>query len=267
MKSRAEITRRYASAYARASRKEKSLILDQVVDITGWSRDNARRRLTARAGDPPGRHRGKPGPKPGSRRYSYDTLKVLQQVWAVSGGQCGKYLAVAMLDVPANLEAHGHLAVGEGRYTPEVKDELVAMSAATIDRYLAPTRAQGPIRGKTATKPASLLRTSISVRRAGDEAEDTPGFFEVDTVAHCGPTLKGEFARSVDFTDVNTGWVFVVAIRNNAHKHMLTALAAAAQAIPLPIAGLDCDYAGELPMPGSGLLGLVGAGPAADCAA
>ncbi|MDR0431904.1 MAG: hypothetical protein LBH48_01095 [Bifidobacteriaceae bacterium] len=123
------------------------------------------------------------------------------------------------------------------------------MSAATNDRYLAPTRGQVPIRGKTATKPASLLRTSISVRRAGDQAEDEPGFFEVDTVAHCGPTLKGEFARSVDFTDVNTGWVFVITIRNNAHKRMLAALAAAEQAIPFPIAGLDCDYPAVFPMP------------------
>jgi transposase InsO family protein len=245
MKSRAEITRRYATAYAKASRKGKSLILDQVVDVTGWSRDNARRRLSARAADPPGGHRVKPGPKPGSRRYSYDTLKVLQQVWAASGGQCGKYLVVAMRDVLANLEAHGRLAIGEGRYTVEVKDELVRMSAATIDRYLAPTRAQGPIRGKTGAKPTSLLRTSISVRRAGDQAEGEPGFFEVDTVAHCGPTLKGEFARSVDFTDVNTGWVFVIAIRNNAHKHMLAALAAAEQAIPFPIAGLDSDNGSE----------------------
>jgi hypothetical protein len=42
MKSCAEITGRYATAYAKASRKGKSLILDQVVDITGWARDNTR---------------------------------------------------------------------------------------------------------------------------------------------------------------------------------------------------------------------------------
>ena len=245
MRSRAEITKKYAAAYVGASKKVKSQILDQVVDVTGWSRDNARRRLAAKAGQAPGAVRRKPGPKPGSRRYSYDALKVLQMVWAASGGQCGKYLAVAMPEVLANLEAHGHLAVGEDRYTAEVKDELLTMSAATIDRYLAPTRARGPMRGIGATKPGNLLRTSIHVRKAGDEAEDEPGFLEVDTVAHCGPTLKGEFARSVDFTDVHTGWVFVVAIRNNAHKHILSALDAAQAALPFPISGLDCDNGSE----------------------
>lgn len=87
MAARAEITRKYARSYAQASKALKSQVLDQVCEVTGWSRDNARRRLTARAAAPPGTQRSRPGPKPGGRRYSYDALKVLQRVWAVSGGQ------------------------------------------------------------------------------------------------------------------------------------------------------------------------------------
>ena len=33
------------------------------------------------------------------------------------------------------------------------------------------------------------------------------------TVAHCGPTLKGEFTRTVNMTDVLTGWTFTRSIR------------------------------------------------------
>ena len=65
------------------------------------------------------------------------------------------------------------------------------MAAATIDRYLAPVKQRGPIRGKTATEPGDPLRNSITLRKAGDEVETEPGFFGVDTVAHCGPSLKG----------------------------------------------------------------------------
>lgn len=54
MASRAEITSKYAKAYARASKKDKGRVLDQVVEVTGWSRDNARRRLVAAAKQPPG---------------------------------------------------------------------------------------------------------------------------------------------------------------------------------------------------------------------
>ncbi|VXB89124.1 hypothetical protein CITRIK5_70163 [Citricoccus sp. K5] len=48
----------------------------------------------------------------------------------------------------------------------------------------------------------ALLRNSITIRKAGDEVEAEPGFFEADTAAHCGPCLKGEFVRSVNLTDM-----------------------------------------------------------------
>ena len=60
------------------------------------------------------------------------------------------------------------------------------------------------------TKPSLLLRNSITVRRAGDEVEVEPGFFEGDTVAHCGPTLKGEFTRTLNLTEVHIEWCSLV---------------------------------------------------------
>lgn len=50
------------------------------------------------------------------------------------------------------------------------------------------------------------------------------GSFEGDTVAHCGPSLKGEFARTVNLTDFHTGWVFTRSVMNNAHTHILSVL-------------------------------------------
>src|SRR5699024_1401916 len=119
-------------------------------------------------------------------------------------------LAASMALQLQALERHGELVPGgiggsdpEGRYSRSVRAELLAMSAATIDRYLAPVKAKDAISGTSTTKAGPLLRTSIQVRRAGDEVEDEPGFFEVDTVAHCGPTLKGEFARTLNLTCVH----------------------------------------------------------------
>lgn len=243
MATRAEVTSKYARAYAKASKKDKSRVLDEVVGVTGWSRDNARRRLTAAAKISPGggRQVAKVSRKQRAPKYSYDALKVLQQVWAASGGQCGKYLAVAMATLLTGLERHGELIEGQGRYSAAVRAELLAMSPATIDRYLAPARARDPLRGISMTKPSPLLRTSIKIRKAGDEVEAEPGFFEVDTVAHCGPTSKGEFARTVNLTCVHTGWVHTRSIRNNAHVHILGALQAAVDAVPFAVSGLDFD--------------------------
>jgi hypothetical protein len=246
MASRVEITSRYAKAYSRASKSEKGRVLDEVVSVTGWSRDNARRRLVAAARRPgPGRQVAQRARKQRSVKFSYDAIKVLQRVWAASGGQCGKYLAISMRAQLDGLERHGELVFGEARYSPVVRAELLAMSAASIDRYLAPARATDQVRGVATTKASPLLRASITIRKAGDEVEAEPGFFEGDTVAHCGPTLKGEFARTVNLTDVRIGWVFTRSVRNNAEVHVLSALKAGVAVIPFEVTGLDFDNGGE----------------------
>ncbi|MGV0952466.1 MAG: integrase [Azonexus sp.] len=248
MASRVEITRRYAKAYLKAGKKGKGRVLDEVVSVTGWSRDNARRRLVTAARRPPpgtGRQVSKGARKPRAAKFSYEAIKVLQRVWAASGGQCGKYLAVSMRTQLDGLERHGELVFGEARYSPVVRAELLAMSAASIDRYLAPAKATDQIRGVATTKPSPLLRASIKIRKAGDEVEAEPGFFEGDTVAHCGPTLKGEFARTVNLTDVRIGWVFTRSVRNNAEGHVLSALKAGVQVIPFEVTGLDFDNGSE----------------------
>lgn len=242
LSARAEITRKFAREYARASKKDKGRLLDEVVEVTGWSRDNARRRLAAAAKPRP---RAVKTRKPRGRKYSYDALKVLHRVWVFSGRECGKYLAAAMPMLLASLERHGELVEGKGRYSPQVREELLEMSAATIDRYLKPVKDTDPLRGISTTKPSPLLRTSIKVRKAGDEVDDEPGFFEGDTVAHCGPSVKGEYCRSVNLTDMKTGWVFTRSTRNNAHLHILDALKAGVEAIPFEVTGLDFDNGSE----------------------
>ncbi len=196
MTAKHEITRKFALAYAGAAKRDKSRLLDEVSAITGWSRDNARRQLTA-AGKP--RRVGKKTRTPRARKYSDTCVQVLAKVWAWTGGMSGKYLAVSMrlnLDL---LESHGECVVDQSGYSTQVRQELLCMSAATMDRYLAPARRKNTLRGFAATTAGPLLRNSITVRRAGDEAEGVPGFFEGDTVARCGPVLKGEFSRIVNF--------------------------------------------------------------------
>ena len=47
MGARREITKKHAAEYAKASKRDKGVLLDQLVGATGWSRANARRALTA----------------------------------------------------------------------------------------------------------------------------------------------------------------------------------------------------------------------------
>ncbi len=148
-----------------------------------------------------------------ARGFSDDARALLEHVWALMGMPCGKYLVV-MLELWLPLEA----AAGDldkPFATEAAVAELKAMSAATVDRYLKPARERMRIKGISTTKPSPLLRNSITIHTCSDEAPKVPGVIEADTVAHCGPSLIGEFARTLTMTDLVTGWTENASIRNN----------------------------------------------------
>ena len=239
-----EVTKQLRTDYRTGSKAEKSAILDQFCASTGLGRSTARRYLTSKTIGVKNvvridRRKHKP------TKYSDNAKKQLIRVWRWMGMPSGKYMQPVMADWLEALEAHDEIAFGRSGYNPAVRAQLLAMSAATFDRYLQAERDRLKLKGIATTKPGALLRNSITVRKAGDEVEAEPGFFETDTVAHCGPTLHGEFARTLSMTDVRTGWVHLEVLRNNAQVHILAGLDWAAAAIPYAIAGLDCDNGSE----------------------
>jgi hypothetical protein len=247
MATRHEITKKYAREYARASKKDKGRMLDELVAVTGWSRANARRaitRATKRRGTARSVQR-----KSRARTYGYDTLKVLIEVWTLIGQPCGKYLAPIMAPTVAQLEAFGELGKVADRLSSAVREQLVAMSPATIDRLLKPTKQARYPAAKSATRPGATLRSSIVVRRAMDKMEQAPGFFEIDLVAHCGHSLKGEHAWTLTATDVYLGWTVNIAIRNRAYSRVVAAMEEVTDRLPYPMVGLDCDNGGAGPRP------------------
>ena len=244
MTTRIEVTKQLKQAYKTAARSEKSKILDQFCATTGLSRVSARRYLTSP-------HLGVKNVTRLDRRrhrptkYSAASKRVLVWLWRVMMYPCGKYMQQMLPEWVPQLEAHGELRNSVHDYSAEVRAELLQMSAATIDRYLREHRQALELKGISATRSGALLRTSITIRKSGDEAEHEPGFLECDTVAHCGPTLKGEFARTLTATCVHTGWTHLEVLRNNARVHMLAALDRLAATLPFEIAGLDCDNGSE----------------------
>ncbi|MDI3313009.1 MAG: transposase family protein [Mycobacterium sp.] len=101
------------------------------------------------------------------------------------------------------------------------------------------------IKGISTTKPSPLLRNSISIRTCADEAPEAPGVIEADTVAHCGPTLIGEFARTLTMTDLVTGWTENHSIRNNASKWITAGIEELQERFPFPMVIFDSDCGGE----------------------
>ena len=97
----------------------------------------------------------------------------------------------------------------EIKVTPKEETLLTSMSAATTDRHIEKDRAGLTIKGRTTTKPGTLLRSQIPVRTFAEWNENEPGFLEVDLVAHCGCSTKGDFLYTLDMTDVLTGWTIL----------------------------------------------------------
>ena len=113
----------------------EAVLADEVVSVTGWSRDNARRRLTSATQRPPGSLGRHAAQEAAGGKHSYDALKVLHRVWAASGGQCGKYLAVSMGTQLDGLERHGELVASVGRYgRAATANELVSLAFVTAGR-------------------------------------------------------------------------------------------------------------------------------------
>ncbi|GAA4362550.1 DDE-type integrase/transposase/recombinase [Paeniglutamicibacter cryotolerans] len=247
LSARREITKKEATEYARASKKAKGVILTRLVIQLGWSRANARRQLNHAL-----KRRGpasavKRNPRP--RTYGYDTLKVLQRVWLMAGQPCGKYLAPIMGPTLQNMENHpGSAPFGheKARYTPAVRAQLLTMSPATIDRLLAPCKALLYPDAKSSTRSvANRHREAIPIMTHVPEIDKQPGLVAIDTVAHCGHTLKGEFAFTLTVTDVFTGWTMNRAIKNKAAKWIVQAMDEIATKFPYPIDHVHSDNGSE----------------------
>jgi hypothetical protein len=131
------------------------------------------------------------------------------------------------------------------RITKEVRKLLLAVSPATIDRKLKEDKKKLALKGKSGTKPGNLPKKQIPVRTYYADADKKPGFFEGDTVHHCGTSDSGEFCLTLSATDVCSGWVELRALLNKAEKWVLLAIPNIKDSLPFPFLGFDSDNGSE----------------------
>jgi hypothetical protein len=101
------------------------------------------------------------------------------------------------------------------------------------------------LRARSHTKPGSLLKHQIPIRTWSDWNEACPGFLEIDLVSHEGGDPRGDFAYTLDATDICTGWTETVAVRNRAELWVLAGLKQALARFPFKIRGIDSDNGSE----------------------
>jgi len=239
MGQRQAVTKTIATRYRRASRAGKGAILDELCATTGWHRNHARKALGQALRPTVVRAR-----VPRAPTYGVEVVVALRFCWAVLGAPTGKRLAPVMVELVATLRRFGELDVSD-----EVAAALVVMSAATMDRRLAPDRAAMSLRGRSHTKPGSLLKDAIPIRTWAQWDDAVPGFVEVDLVGHEGGNAVGDHAYTLTVTDIATGWTENRSVPNKARKWVIAALEDVAKIMPFPLLGLDSDYADLVIMP------------------
>lgn len=220
--------------YRQARRQERSTILDEFVKTTGYHRKHAIALLRGKR-----QHRGGPIRRPRARRYTLEDRQAVVQLAEWFDQISSKRLRVALDNTLDDLCRRKHLQV-----SPACLARLKVVSPSTLDRLRAAARSRTPPR-RGQTKPGSLLKRQIPIRTFADWDDTRPGFTEMDLVDHSGGNPRGDFAHTLNLTDVHTGWTEMRAVRTKAQKFVFAALQTIRVRFPVPLLGLDSDNGQE----------------------
>ena len=178
--------------------------------------------------------------RPGRKRYyTPDVISALRQVWETGGEPCGENLHGIIGEYVRIL-----IRDGDWGHGAEATGKLLAMSLGTVKKRVAGfSRVSFPSRGKGATRPGAIH--SLIPVRSGPWGEAPAGTVQIDTVAHCGGSLAGDFVYTVNCTDVATLWGSRRAQWNKGQEATVASMEAMDRAIPFPVTEWHPDSGSE----------------------
>jgi len=233
-KSREEYRRTIRRRYFEADRLEKRAILDEFCEVCGYNRKYAIRILNQTFKI---RGTGKPGrPK---QYHDPVIMEVLLRIWRVMNLPCSRRLKTGIALWLPFYESHYSTVLPD-----DIKEKLLVISHATIDRLMAHRKAKYSKLGLATTKPGSILRSHIPIN-TDQWNEKRPGYLESDTVAHCGTSVAGSFVYTVNAVDIATGWSEQRAVWGKGYMGVKEALIDVENMLPFEIRGFDSDNGGE----------------------
>lgn len=236
MATKQAIIKKYLQRYLSGSRKEKSRILNLLTDVTGYGRKAIIRRLKslqmADRGSKKQKRRGR------RRRYGPDVTAAVKELWELAHRICAERLKPMIPEYVRLLKSYGVWKYGE-----ETTDQLLGASLATVKRRIAAFEKLKRCGGRGTTR-ASELKEIIPIRR-GPWDDPLPGKGEIDTVAHCGGSLSGDFCYTVQYTDVATIWTCLSAQWNKGEIGTKDSIVRIKERLPFTLLAIDPDSGSE----------------------
>lgn len=214
--------------YKNSTKRQKSAILNEFCLVCGYSRKYAIRICSGQVQP----RASRPGRKPDYAGVEF--IHALVEIWKLTGRINSKMLKAA---IPTWLPFLKDTS-------SSVKEKLLNVSAATIDRLLKPYKSKEKGRGLSSTRP-SLLKNTIPLKLLEQSIVTTPGYVEVDTVAHCGESLAGEFVNTLTVTDLMSGWTENRALWSKTAEAVVKQLAQIESELPFDLVGLASDNGSE----------------------
>jgi hypothetical protein len=219
--------------YRKADSKSRPRMLDEFCLTAGYNRKYAIRLLN---GPPPGRERVRRprGRKPG---YGKQVVSILAAVWEAAGYPWSVRLKALLPSWMPWIRKHY-------RMDQETEKQLLAISARQMDRRLAGRKREQKRRIYGRTKPGTLLKHHIPVKTDSWDVK-TPGFAEIDLVSHSGDSAEGEFAHTLNLTDIHSGWTESRAVLGKSEMSVQAVLEEIRAGLPFPLLGVDSDNGSE----------------------
>lgn len=220
--------------YLKAGKEKKGRILNAVCEVTGHKRKSAIRRFHSLQL----KDKSIPDKRGRNRVYTNTITAALKEVWDIAHQICAERLWPQLSEYVAVLKRDRMWD-----YDEQTTTLLLRMSLSTVKRRIGKMEKEGGRKGRSSTKP-SVLKEIIPIRR-GPWGNPEPGKGEVDTVAHCGHNLWGDFAYTVQYTDVATIWTCLAAQWNKGEEATRSSIERIQQRLPFGLLAIDPDSGSE----------------------
>jgi len=225
----------YKYGYWKGSKKKKKEILTHVCFVTGMHRKAAIRKFSVLQIQDPQR-RDKRGR---DLFYTPDVTAALKRVWELGSCVCGELLTPMISEYVISLQKNHQWTYGK-----ETTTKLVQMSQATVKRRVAHFVGEKvPSKGIGSTRPSDI-KIIVPVF-TGPWKDKPPGYGQIDTVAHCGATLLGDYAYTLNYTDIATLWDIPRAQWNKGKKVTQQNMEVTREKLPFPMKGAHPDSGSE----------------------